>query len=129
MARVSFGCGRAYRGLTAHPGRAPDAAAPKAGARAEDGAAVAAVTGEWQGSPLGQAAGAASPADPRHACKSSGDHPCPPAGSGRSSRQEETGILRDELIAKPCREMGRAEMTQIVVEVAELRPQHQGEDP
>ena len=34
---------------------------------AEDGAAVAAVTAGWQGSPLGQAAGAASPPDHRRA--------------------------------------------------------------
>ncbi|EPE93679.1 hypothetical protein [Rhizobium grahamii] len=38
-------------------------------------------------------------------------------------------IVGDELIAEPCREVGRAEMTQIVVEVTELRPQHQSEDP
>ena len=31
--RVSVGCGRAHRGLTAKPGRAPGAAAPKAGAK------------------------------------------------------------------------------------------------
>jgi len=39
---------------------------------AEDGAAVAAVTGGWQGSPLRQAGGAASPEESRHACKRSG---------------------------------------------------------
>ena len=57
-------------------------------------------------------------------------HPCPPAGSDRSSRrQEETGIFRNELIGEPCREMGRPEMAQIVIEVAELRLQRQSENP
>ncbi|ANT54934.1 hypothetical protein A6B35_33950 (plasmid) [Mesorhizobium amorphae CCNWGS0123] len=89
------------------------------------------MNGGWQGSPLRQAAGAASPADRRYVCRLSGDA-VPARVSARthsSGRQQETGILRDELVAEPCREMGRAEMTQIVVEVAELRPQHQGKDP
>ena len=56
--------------------------------------------------------------------------PLPACRSNRSSgRQEATGILRDELIAEPCGEMSGAEMAQIVVEVAKLRPQRQSEDP
>ena len=42
--RVSVGCGRAYRGLTAHPGRAPGRGRTEGRSEAEDGAAVAAVT-------------------------------------------------------------------------------------
>ncbi len=45
----------------------------------------------------------------------------------RSSRlQVKTGIVRDELIPKPCREAIRAEAAEIIVEVAELRAKHQG---
>lgn len=56
--------------------------------------------------------------------------PCPRAGLARRSggRQEDTGILRGELIAEPCREMAGAKMAQIVVEVAKPRPQSQSEN-
>ena len=40
-----------------------------------------------------------------------------------------TGIVRGELVRKPCRETRRAEMAQIVVEVAELGAKHEGCDP
>ena len=39
-----------------------------------------------------------------------------------------TGIFRNELIAEPCRETVRAEMAQIVVEVAEPRAKHDCEN-
>ncbi len=88
--------------------------------------AVAAVAGGWQGSPLRQAAGAAFPADSCHA-RPPLTPPLPACRPGPSSgRRQETGIVPDELIAEPCRETGWAEMKEIVVEVAELRPQRQG---
>lgn len=39
-----------------------------------------------------------------------------------------TGIVREELIAERCRETGRAELAQIVVEVAQLRAKHDCEN-
>ena len=40
-----------------------------------------------------------------------------------------TGIFRNELIAERRRETSRADLAQIVVEVAELRAKHESRDP
>ena len=128
--RVSVGCGRALRGLTAHPGRAPGAAAPKAGAKRRTaqplrprpgGGGVAALAGRGRGLSGGTRHDRRPSATPAAAAAS-------PAAGRSSGRQMETGILRDELVAQPCRETGRAETAQILVEVAELRTKHQGDD-
>ncbi len=86
------------------------------------------MTGAWQvshsGRPQARLSGRPPPA------RNLPVTPAPPAlrRDPSSRRQEKAGILREELVTQPSREMGRAEIAQIVIEVAELRPQRQGED-